>query len=69
MLTPQRDAAAIKLNTRLAVVNTKILVLEAQRANYGALNAGAYEEWSGHALLAQFTREREELESEIAKRR
>lgn len=69
MPTPERDPTAIKLNTRLAVVNTKILVLEAQRANYGVVNGGAWDGWSGHRLLVQFTREREELEMEIAKRR
>ncbi len=69
MPTPERDPAAIKLNTRLAVVNTKILVLEAQRASYGVVNGGASEGWTGQRLLAQLTREREELEEEIARRR
>lgn len=67
VLTPQRDPTAIKLTTRLAVVNSKILVLEAQRASHGSVNGGATEDWSGQRLLAKLSAERQALEKEIAK--
>lgn len=68
MLTPQRDSTAIRLQSRLAVVNTKLLVLEAQRTSYGVVNEGCSETWPGHLMLQQLAQERKELEAEIAKR-